>query len=370
MTPRSRTKKVVRRALTAVVVCACAVGLVAIGMWRPWEPALAEEQVDPLANAVTVPVELGTLTSEVRLNAALDYGAPIALPAAPGVLTALPAAGQVIEVGGQVYEANGRPVILIEGARPMWRELAVGIERGHDVKQLEEHLARIGLLKGDPDMHFDWRTREAVRRWQKDLGLPQTGSVAPSDVVVIDAPNIRMWQVTSTLGDSSASPGTYTAATLRAVATLSPAQAQELTAGTPVTVVLAGGHEIATTIAEVDPGGIPEGDEGKLTSPTARIDFPDQEEVKVAGPGAVRVIIHSQEQAEQTLVVPTTALIATAENMYAVEVLEDGQIVRVPVEIGMAADARVQILASGTEVEGAPDYAQSLEVGDDVVLSR
>ncbi len=360
-----------RGLVLTVLIAAVAAGAVAVVIWKPWEEAAATSPEEGGAvSAVTVPVEMGTLTSHLKLNATLGYGAPVELPAAQGVLTALPAPGQVIEIGQQVYEADGRPVILLEGARPFWRDLSSDAEDGQDVLQLEQNLARLGFFDREPDTRFDWWTTDAVRRWQKALGLPVTGTISARDVVVVNAPSIRIAQVTGKLGQSGASPATYTATTLTATAKLTSAQARELTTDTPVTVVLPDGTELENTIAAVDPGGQPTGDDGQTTPPTATIQFPDQEQVASTGPASIRVIVQSAEESAETLIVPATALIATAKNQYAVEVLTGERIVRVPVQIGLIADARVQILASGPDVEGAPSDARGLAAGDAVVISR
>lgn len=371
MSTRTRRRKILRCLLVTVLIAALAAGGIAVAIWKPWEEAAANSpERSGAASAVTVPVETGTLTSQLKLNATLGYGDPVELPAAQGVLTALPAPGQVIEIGQRIYEADGRPVVLLEGSRPFWRDLSSGADDGQDVLQLEQNLARLGYFDREPDTRFDWWTTDAVRRWQEALGLPVTGTVAATDVVAVNAPSIRIAQATGQLGQSGVSPATYTATTLTATAKLTPAQARELTTDTAVTVVLPDGTELANTIAAVDPGGQPTGDNGQTTPPTATIHFPDQQQVSSMGPASVRVIVQSTEESAETLIVPASALIATAENQYAVEVLAGERIVRVPVQIGLIADARVQILASGPDAEGAPSDARVLETGDEVVISR
>src|SRR5699024_11282751 len=141
---------------------------------------------------------------------------------------------------------------------------------------------------------------------------------------------------------------------------LTGAQARELEAGTQVLVVLPDGTELEETLDVVDPGGHPTGDEGETSPPTALIEFSDQDQVAGAGPAAVRVSVQDSEERTETLIVPATALIATARERYAVEVQSADQIVRVPVEIGLVAEARVQILASGSAVAGANAEVPSL----------
>lgn len=370
MSMGTRRRKPLRVVIVMIAIAAVAAGGTAIAVWKPWERASTASGEPEGSSAVTVPVELGTLTSQLRLNATLGYGDPVEFPAAPGVLTALPSPGQVVDVGQSVYEADGRPVILLEGARPFWRDLSSDADDGQDVLQLEQNLARLGFFDREPDARFDWWTTDAVNRWQKSLGLRATGIVAMSDVLVVNAPSIRISQVTGKLGQAGVTPGTYTATTLRAVMKLTPAQARELSAQTPVVVVLPDGTELENVLAAVDPGGQPTGEDGQTSPPTAVIEFPDQEQVATTGPAAIRVVVQSTEESAETLIVPATALIATAKDNYAVEVITGDQIVRVPVQIGLVADARVQILASGVDVAGSPRNAPRLAEGDQVVISR
>ncbi len=368
-TPTSR-RRARRVTLAAAIVVALAAGGVAVWMREPWKPGPVTSAQEASAAAVTVPVERGRLTDQVRLNATLDYGDPVELPAAQGMITALPASGQVVKVGSSVYESDGHPVILLRGARPLWRDLTQGVDDGQDVLQLERNLARLGLFGREPDTRFTWWTTDAIKRWQRSLDLPVTGTVATGDVVVVDAPSVRVSHVTGELGQTGVSPLTYTATTLRAVATLTAAQARELQPGDPVTVVLPDGTELENTIEAVDPGGQPTGEEDQTTPPTAKIDFADQEQVSATGPASIRVIVQSRDRSAETLIVPATALIATASNSYAVEVLTGDGIARVPVQIGRVVDAQVQILASGPDVEGAPGGARGIAEGDEVVISR
>lgn len=354
-------------ALTGVLLIVAGAAVVVVRPWGawPWEQGADDgsEQVAP----VTAPVERTTLTSRLRLNAQLGYGEPVPLPAASGMLTALPAPGQVVETGHPVYEADGRPVVLFHGTRPFWRDLTVDSDDGEDVRQLEQNLAALGFFDDEVDARYDWVTRQAVRDWQKSLGVPRTGEFSAASVVVADAPGIRVAAVTARLGDSGTSPATSTATTLRAVAKLTAAQARELTAGTPVVVELPDGTEISTTLAAVDPGGVPTGKDDEKTPPTALVEFADQAAVASAGAAAVRIVISDDVESAETLVVPVTALVATPVG-YAVEVMRDGEPVRLPAEIGLVADARVQILRSGSEIaEGSGD---PLTEGDEAVLAR
>lgn len=370
MSARSYPGKLVRRTAAWGLVAALAVGAALVWTGKPWNGTSERSAGSSGDNVVTVPVERGTLTSQLHLNGTLGYGDPVELPPAAGTVTALPVPGEVIEVGAPVYESDGAPVILMEGERPLWRDLSRGVADGPDILQLEQNLARMGFFHREPDTRFDWWTADAVRRWQKDSEQPVTGTIAVADVVVADAASIRISQVTAALGESDVSPLTYTATSLRAHVKLTGAQARDLEAGTPVLVVLPDGTELEETLDVVDPGGQPTGDEGETSPPNAEIEFSDQDQVARAGPAAVRVTVQDSEERTETLIVPATALIATARERYAVEMQTEDGIVRVPVEIGLVAEARVQILASGSDVAGARVDDPSLAEGDEVVVSR
>ena len=119
---------------------------------------------------------------------------------------------------------------------------------------------------------------------------------------------------------------------------------------TAVTVTLPDGTELAGTITSVDPGGVPYGTEGKTTSASASIDFADPSAAQGIGLRAVKVALAS-EQVDDALVVPVPALVATLDGGYAVDVVRKGEVVRVPVTLGLIADSRAQVV-DGDLVEG------------------
>lgn len=336
--------------LTPIALVLVAAG-VALAVLQPWRSAAAapEEERDP----VTAIAELTTLTSDLRLNGSLSYGASIALPGRGGTVTRLPEAGDVIGVGQAVYEVDGKPVIAMAGERPFWRDLSLGVEKGPDVRQLEQALADLGFGKNlTVDDDFTSVTEAAVKAWQKALGVPVTGTVALGDVVAITAASVRVESVKAQLGDAaSASPLTYTSTGLRVIAKLSDAQAREILPGTVVTVVLPDSTEVPATVSAVDAGGQPTEKEGETTPPSATVEFTDPAAAQGLGLRAVKVVFATSE-VKDALVVPVTALVATTDGGYAVDVQRaNDKIVRVAVEVGLIADSRVQIVG-GDLAEG------------------
>jgi hypothetical protein len=336
----------------AVVLVAAAVAAVVWQPWRDLTPAAATEK------PATVKAERTTLTSDLLLSGDLTYGDTIQMPGRQGIVTWLPSVGAVIAVGHSVYEVDGRPVIAVQGSRPFWRDLRVGIDDGPDVLQLEQALAALGYgAHVTVDTHFTSATAAAVKAWQKALGLARTGVVGLGDVVAINAPSVRISEVTAKLGDpAGGNPLSYTSTTIRAVADLTDAQARELVAPTAVTVRLPDGTEIPAKITLIDPGGVPTGEGNDTTSASAVIEFADQKVVEAVGLRSVKVTIARDEVAD-ALVVPVTALLATLDGGYAVDVVRKGKTVRVPVQLGLIADTRVQITGG------------DLKEGDDVVVA-
>ena len=317
------------------------------------------------------PVTSGVLNAETRLGATLTYDTASDFAEATGVITQLPVAGKQIGTGEQVYEMDGVPVVLFHGERPFWRTLDTGATNGPDVAQLEQNLAELGYFWGVPDNHFDGYTKEAVRQWQRwSLGLDAdvaNGVFQPSSVAVAPAAPIRIKTVAAKLGQTNVSPATYTGVTLHAQATITTGQAATFKAGDKAKVVLPDNTTLDTTLTAVDQGGQSadasagqsNGKDGQATQPSVRIDFPDQTQVAKFGPTAVQIIVPNADASnEETLIVPVTALIASAGDTYAVEVIRGDALERVTVEIGLVANAQVQILK-----------ADGLKVGDRVVVS-
>ncbi|MCH9276031.1 peptidoglycan-binding protein [Bifidobacterium amazonense] len=371
---RTQTRRIGmrRKAVTLVVAVIVVIALAAACMvTKPWDAIgrlIASGQATngrtiDVTTLRTAQVTRGVLDAETRLGATLRYDKANDFAAAPGMITQLPVAGKQIDTGEQVYEMDGVPVPLFHGERPFWRTLDTDAADGPDVTQLEENLAELGLFAGEPDAHFDWTTREAVRQWQLSLGLTgdaASGTFAPTSVALAPAAPIRITTVNAKLGESNAVPASYTNVTLHVEATLTATQAATFKAGDKAQVVLPDNTTIDTTLTAVDQGGQATGTDGQVTSPSARVDFPDQSQVAKFGPTTVSLVIPntSGQSTVETLIVPVTAIIASAGSTYAIDVVRGDRLERIPVEIGLVANAQVQI----TKADG-------LKEGDKVVIS-
>lgn len=168
------------------------------------------------SDAAEEPTTLRAVQAEERdlieyttLTGSMTYATSTPVTAmADGTITAAVSDGDTVARGDVLYELNAQPVTVFYGDLPLYRPLAEGGE-GEDVAILEANLAALGYhLDTDDDTDpedladdeaefdtgftvdgvFDAATADAVRRWQDDLGVDDTGVVNPTDVVVVDGP--------------------------------------------------------------------------------------------------------------------------------------------------------------------------------------
>src|SRR5262249_40875064 len=153
----------------------------------------------------TVKVAQRDLVQTEQVDGRLGYGSTRIIGGGPdGVITALPAEGSVIDRGGTPWEGGGAPGPALRfGDKPMWRNPAAGVDKGEDVRQLEENLVALGFA--DPagltvDDKYTSATATAVKKWQKARGVEQTGRVAMTDVVFSSGP-VRVSALKVAVGD-------------------------------------------------------------------------------------------------------------------------------------------------------------------------
>jgi hypothetical protein len=160
-----------RRTLVLLVVAAVAVSSLAswIANDQIQSPAEAAAGTAPPSPApILVPVKKQVLATKVVTRGTGHYGSPRKLSVTPSglktgprVITSLPKAGSSISEGDVLLTISGRPVFVLRGAHPSYRDLGPGMI-GPDIAQLEDALVRFGLDPGRVDDLYDAQTAVAV----------------------------------------------------------------------------------------------------------------------------------------------------------------------------------------------------------------
>ncbi|MFF9203171.1 peptidoglycan-binding protein [Streptomyces sp. NPDC014986] len=405
-----------RAALTALAVAVVAavavVGALGLGGGGDEGPGA------PPRSGSLVPVTRATLTERTQVDGQLGYGTEIPLPVkATGTVTWLPEAGARVERGDTLLRVDDRPVVLLYGSLPMYRDLgpaataagggnmtgggtatgggtpgtgtsgtgtAAGTAasgsgagqpdggtgkgaadtpprapaptgagttatteiEGMDVLQFETNLAALGYTGFTVDESFTARTAGAVKRWQKSLGVPETGTVGIGDVVY-SAGEVRIGRPGVRLGEAAGENTlTYTGTARKVVVNASAADASWAVRGTAVRVRLPDGRTVEGEVASVGrqavaPGG-GTGEEGSgqgaATLPVT-VTIRDQKSVGRLEGGPVTVEYVGRE-VKDVLTVPVAALVALAEGGHGLETA-DGRFVAA--ETGLFADGRVEV---------------------------
>jgi peptidoglycan hydrolase-like protein with peptidoglycan-binding domain len=348
--PRRRRRPLVWAAFGAVLIALGA------GAWL-WAGNPSTEAAPAAAGPVaTATVERGTISATESWDGTLEYGAPVTVKSsAGGTITRLVDHGETIERGDELYRLNERPVTLLYGVVPMYRDLAPG-DSGVDVRQLETNLVKLGYGGFTTDSTYTTSTAEAVRAWQADTGAEQTGTVARRDVVFIpeggrvDALNVSVGDVVRPGAPVLDITGTDRVVNFEADLD----NRDRVDIGTKLTVVVPGGDEItgrvsATRIVKVGSGEAGEGSGGGTTDSESIV----QVEVALARAPAdlvgtpVDVIVAVDRRAD-VLFVPVNALLALAEGGYGLEVVrDDGTTKIVRVDTGLFANGKVEVRGAG-----------------------
>lgn len=176
----SRNRILVLFGVLAVVAVAAIIGWIAGS--RIESPAdAAARAAAPTPSPILVPVEERVLNSNIVTRGTARFGlpqlvsiAPSDLKANPGLITTLPLRNTQFEEGDVMLTASGRPVFVLQGQTPAYRDLVPGIS-GDDVRQLEQALERLGFDPGPIDGTFDQQTSTAVAEWYQSAGREPFG---------------------------------------------------------------------------------------------------------------------------------------------------------------------------------------------------
>jgi peptidoglycan hydrolase-like protein with peptidoglycan-binding domain len=326
--------------VSSSVVVAGAVAAAAIGFGGR-TPATPSNTAD--LSATTTPVTRTTLIRTQQVNGVLGYGAPVTLNApGHGTITWLPAPGAAVTRGQPVYKADNRAIPLLYGSLPLYRSLRSG-DAGEDVQEIEQNLAALGYTGYTVDTSYTSTTANAVRRWQKDLGLVQTGVIDPAAIVIAPA-GLRVSEVIAHLGDQAGGPLLAYAGTTRVVTIALEVTLQNLVSpGLSATITLPDGKTVDGTLTTV--GAVATaGEDHQPATIDVTVTIADQSKLGPLDQAPVVVSLVSAKL-DNVLAVPVAALVVLPEGGYGVQVMTGSSTHDVAVQLGMFADGKVQITA-------------------------
>lgn len=336
--PRTRTA-VLGVAGAAVVGGA---GLATVGLGGgDGGPAAAHSSLPP----ATASIERTTLVETQEVDGTLGYGATRTVTGAGhGTLTWLPRAGSVISRGRPVYKVDDKPVPLLYGRLPLYRTLSAGKE-GADVEQLERNLRALGYTGFTIDDAYSAATAAAVKRWQDDLGVKETGRVERGAAAVTSG-RIRVAERKAHVGDGLGGPVLTYTGTTRVVSVDLDVQYQRLAKkGAKVEIELPSGDTTQGKITSV--GKVAKaGEKDRPTTIEVTIAVGSQKSLGSYDKAPVGVRLTANRHRD-VLAVPIGALLAQGDGGYAVQVVQDGRVRTVPVETGVFTEGQVEISGSG-----------------------
>lgn len=308
----------------------------------------------------TVEVVRRDLIDTEEFTGTLGFGDPEPMYTnTSGIVTGLlPEEGEVLDVGATLFEVNSYPVVLLRGERPMYRPFQSQMEDGPDVQQLEQALADMqipGWEEMTVNENFTPVTEDVVQEWQNRLGVDETGIIDMGFVVFIEEP-FRISAVNVSEGQQlgpQAAAFSITGQYQEIVSNIDPGDAEIVNELDEVEVELPDGRVSPGVVSEVARVAkrLPNAQTGGLADPTIEviIILLDEEASARFDAAPVNWTITKQVTPD-ALVVPASALIATVNGGFAVEVVENGSLTLVPVEVGTFVDAFVQITAGDLEV--------------------
>ncbi|WP_018654124.1 peptidoglycan-binding domain-containing protein [Actinomadura flavalba] len=300
------------------------------------------------------------------------------------VVTALPIKqGRRVGEGQVVMEVSGRPVILLVGRLPAYRDILPNAS-GPDVEQLQAALSRLGILGGGAARgRFDAVTRMAVYRLYRQRGYPPPG-LEPKDekaeknaAVKVTLPRRELLMVPTlpaSLGTVKARVGasvrtgdvvlTSGRPVLRCIVEDASA-AFGLRKGAKATVSTPGGgsltarvQRISTSAAESSPReGAPRSQDGDGEEERTEVTLEAARTLRIGKGYQARVEI--EKAGFVAPVVPSSALWSQSGGRTIVKVLRAGHRVEVAVRPGFEVDGQVTVTATGG----------TLRQGDEVIVA-
>ncbi|MFB6828397.1 peptidoglycan-binding protein [Streptomyces hydrogenans] len=286
-------------------------------------------------------------------------------------------AGQKISYGHAMVEISGRPIFLMKGSIPAYRDLMPGA-KGRDVKQLQDALAGLGYsLGGDVSGTLGKGTEGAVKRFYRSMGYApataevtvqqptpsasspkaesnsdplksETVSVFPlAEISFVDAPSIRVGDVKATVGsEPNGVLLSVTSGSLTIDAGVASYEKGLIRPGQDVEIFSeASGKQAKGKVASVSQAPTkPQSGESGQAAETYAVHVKPSTALPSELDGAdVRLTIVAASSRDEVLAVPSSAISTGADGKMFVTVRRAQLEHRVAVRVGMTGDGFVQI---------------------------
>lgn len=349
--------------LTATAATAGALALSAHGEAKKKEP----ESAAP--SGASTPVVRGDLSDSRTLNGTLGFrGQKTVKGSGKGLVTRLPEPGATVARGKPLYWVDDKPVCVFFGDTPVFRKLGKPGVSGRDVTVLADNLEALGYDIGPRERASGRDTgtgtvtetgteagteltpslAAALKRWQRDTGQQQTGTLDTGQVVVLPG-KVRVNGIKAQLGDPAATDVLTVTSVAKTVSVkVDAADADPIREGEKVSIALPSTKTVPGKVTEVSStvqGGGDKQEEELAGPPSLQVTVAptDSEDVARLDSASVRVTF-SAETRKDVLSVPVTALIALREGGYALQRPHGGLL---PVETGLFAKSMVEVSGKG-----------------------
>ncbi len=146
----------------------------------------------PTPSLITAAVDKRLLSADVIARGSIDYSDPVSLSlsgsigetGSTAIVTMVPEVGTNLAEGSVALEVSGRPVVLLQGELPVYRDLRPG-SKGDDVLQLEQALKRLGFIATADDVWSN-ETGAAIQSLYAKIGYT-ANTTSKSDQASLDA---------------------------------------------------------------------------------------------------------------------------------------------------------------------------------------
>lgn len=310
----------------------------------------------------TTTIERTDLSTSVTLDGTLGYGTATTFTGAKsGTVTWLPAVGTVVQRGQPLYDVDAAPVELFLGATPLYRTIDSAATPGPDIAEINANLRALGYYEAPTGDAYTTGTADALKAWQRRIGLNQTGTVAVGDVAMLPAP-VRVGSIDVQPGAQAATALLGLTSTTKLVtADVDPTQVDTgtLTTGESVSLTLPSGAQTTGTISALsysagsqsgqsqDGSSDSSGDVGdQQGGQTLTVAIDDQSAVSAVNSGPVDVTVVTATD-KGVLAVPVAALIVVQGGGFAVQVISGSTSELVGVQTGLFANGFVEISGQG-----------------------